>query len=238
MKKILLAAILAIAAIIVGANTVLADNPPGWNGDVKIHEGAGEPSPVTRDEPKVCTFHLHAFNFDSEEHVDWWIIKGEPFDSLPVLTGSATTSTDGAFVSTVYSLSDGHYKLFWAGEQAGGAKHKVFKVECSTPTPSESPSASPSESVAPSPSSSPTPSPSESVSPSVTPSLTPLPSESTGTGTHHRSILPRPTPPATDVDGAAATVHETPAIGLVILLIASAAAIAGWFAYRNRPKRL
>jgi hypothetical protein len=237
MRKLVFAAVLAIAAILIGAGVTLAqDNPPGWNGDVKIHEGAGEPSPVTRDEPKVCSFHLHAFNFDSQEQVDWWIIKGEPFDTLPVLTGQTVTNTDGVFVSTVYSLSEGHYKLFWAGEQAGGAKHKVFKISCQ-PTPTESPSTSPSESVTPSPSSTSTPSASATETiPSATPSPS-MPTSSIGSPTASTPTGPSHTLPPTDTsEQATASISPTANMLLVIGAIIGATGFILFVLEYRKPK--
>jgi hypothetical protein len=58
---------LAVVAVLVAAFgvTQFALAATGNNGTIKIHEGAGEPSPVTKDEPHVCTFHIHALFFDA-----------------------------------------------------------------------------------------------------------------------------------------------------------------------------
>lgn len=207
MKKIFAAGLIALLALIaIGATSVNATDPiPGWNGTIKTHEGVNEPDPVTRDDPKFCTFHIHALGFDSQEQVDWWIIKGEPFNSTPVLTDTIVTDTDGAYVSTVITLSPDHYKLFWAGEEAGGAKHKVFKVECDTPPasastePSTIPSMTPSES----------PSESPSISPSPSESLTPTPSVDG----------PKLTPPPTDTEGAVSFLATAAGLYLIFGMI-------------------
>jgi hypothetical protein len=207
MRKILTAGVaVTLLLLVFGGMTARADDPvPGWNGTINIHEGATEPAPIERDEPKVCTFHLHGLGFDAGEHVDWWIIKGAPFDSLPILEDGVDVDQDGAYVSQEYTLDPDQYKLFWAGQQAGGAKHKVFKVECAE------------ESVAPStePSTTPSTAPSSSTSPSATPvasvSLpTPTPNVDSGGG-------PDLTPPPTDAVEDAASFALT-AVGLYLLV--------------------
>ena len=186
--KVILSLASAVMLLLASFSVASAADPvPGWNGEVKIHEGSGEPDPVSRDEPKVCTFHLHASGFDSEEQVDWWIIAGEPFDTLPVLEDTVATDANGDYVSEVFDLPVEHYKLFWAGEEAGGAKHKVFKVDCEpepTPTPSPTPTPTPEATPTPTPEATPTPTP-PSVEPTPvdepTPDMT-LPPTDTASG--------------------------------------------------------
>jgi len=48
-----------------------SNNPPGFNGTVKIHEEPGEAEPIMKNEPHVCVFHIHGFNFDSQSS-GWW----------------------------------------------------------------------------------------------------------------------------------------------------------------------
>ena len=117
-----------------GANQASAD-PPGNNGTVKIHEGATENEPLRANEPHVCTFHIHGFNFDANARGTWRIEGWAP-------TGGGTyTGTWGAADGNgdwrspgAMSIPPGHYKLFvWQtmpNDPPGGAKQKVFWVEC------------------------------------------------------------------------------------------------------------
>ena len=126
------------------------DEVPGNNGTVKIHEGAGEPASETRNEPHVCTFHLHFFFADAGDSGTWEIQEWSPGDKGTVaLTGQYTTDENGEDRDPdagTYSLPDGHYKLFWDGDLETNKhdKHKVFWVDCGdvggvseTPTPPE-----------------------------------------------------------------------------------------------------
>src|SRR5687768_17827212 len=54
------------------------DNPPGFNGMVKIHEDPGEPRPIQQTEPKVCMFHIHGLNFDKNSSGTWHIEAWPP----------------------------------------------------------------------------------------------------------------------------------------------------------------
>jgi cell division septation protein DedD len=165
-----------------GASGAAPGGAPGNNGTVKIHDGADEPAPDVRNEPHVCTFHIHAFFLDPGQVVTFEVQSWPPTgDRTTVLTGTITADDEGEGrdpADTAYSLPDGHYKLFVdTGEGTPiKDKHKVFWVECA-PTPTESPTTSPSESPTTSPSESPTTSPSES--PTTSPSESPTsPSES------------------------------------------------------------
>src|SRR5690242_9798599 len=60
----------AIAGPTAGASPTGA---PGNNGTVKIHEGGSETEPIVRNEPHVCTFHLHFFFADAAQTGSWWI---------------------------------------------------------------------------------------------------------------------------------------------------------------------
>lgn len=106
------------------------------------------------------------------------------------------------------------------------------------------PSESPSQSIEPTPTpeGSSSPSPSSTVVPSVSPTVTPTPPSPSASETPSLPDVdtgggPDITPPPTDVDGAAATVHENPIIGWVILFVALSALAIGYYSYRNKPKR-
>ncbi|MFI7501191.1 LPXTG cell wall anchor domain-containing protein [Streptomyces sp. NPDC049687] len=136
----------------------------GDNGDVKTHNSStGEFD--QRDEPKVCSFYLDAFNFDGVQKVVWHIEAWADNDverGETVETGSLALDANGHGRTQDMSLPDGQYKLFWKFDgENGAAKHKVFKVDCeeeggggSSPSPSVSVSASASESASSSPSAS------------------------------------------------------------------------------------
>ena len=148
---------LASAALLVGAlgSAALAAQPevPGNNGTVKIHEGAGEPASEVRNQPHVCTFHLHFFFADAGDTGTWEIQEWSPGDKgTVVLEGTYETDQNGEDRDPdagVYELPDGHYKLFWDGDLDTNKhdKHKVFWVDCedeggqapATPTPTPTP---------------------------------------------------------------------------------------------------
>jgi hypothetical protein len=183
---------LAVVGLVVGAvlapGTIGAspNGPAGNNGTVKIHDGADEPDPEVRNEPHVCTFHLHFFFADPEQAGTWEIRKWAPgAKGAIVMDGTYDTNGDGEDrqpETGAYSLPDGHYKLFWDGDDGKHDKMKVFWVECAPASASPSGSVEASESASPSPSESeeasesPSPSPSGSVEASE--SASPSPSES------------------------------------------------------------
>ena len=111
---------------------------PGNNGTVKIHDGAGEPSPEVRNQPHVCTFHLHFFFADPEQSGAWEIQEWSPGDKgVVVMTGTYDTVGDGDDRQPepgAYKLPDGHYKLFWDGDTGKHDKMKVFWVRCAPTT--------------------------------------------------------------------------------------------------------
>jgi hypothetical protein len=114
---------------------------PGNNGTVKIHEGSTEAEPIVRNEPHVCTFHLHFFFADPFQAGTWEIQEWSPGDKgVVVLDGEYDTNGDGEDRDpddSAYSLPDGHYKLFWDGDLDTDKhdKHKVFWVECAETAP-------------------------------------------------------------------------------------------------------
>ncbi len=130
------------------------DEVPGNNGTVKIHEGAGEPASETRNEPHVCTFHLHFFFADAGDSGTWEIQEWSPGDKgTVVLTGEYTTDENGEDRDPdagTYTLPDGHYKLFWDGDLDTNKhdKHKVFWVDCPA-TPEQTPAPTPEQTPTP-----------------------------------------------------------------------------------------
>jgi hypothetical protein len=193
----------ASAAVGIASLTILASpvgaapaGAPGNNGTVKIHEGAGEPSPEPKNEPHVCTFHVHALHFDSGQVLTFTVQSWEPTgDRSVVLSGSITADATGegrSPVSGAYSLPDGHYRL--TVDTGNGTstqdKHKMFWVQCA----SETPSPTPTETGSPTP----TPTPTETESPTPTPTETGSP---TPTATSSESESPTPTTSAPSSPG-------------------------------------
>src|SRR5205809_4378440 len=130
----LLAVAAATVLLGIGAGSVIARDAPGNNGTVKIHDGATEPSPEVKNQPHVCTFHLHFFFADAGQAGDWWIESWPPTgDRGTVLAGTYLTNANGEDRQPeegAYQLPDGHYKLFWEGRNTQNVKHKVFWVKC------------------------------------------------------------------------------------------------------------
>ena len=126
-----------LVALLAPASPALSNDTPGNNGTVKIHEGAGENDPgEVRNEPHVCTFHLHFYFSDPEQAGTWEIQEWSPGDKgTVVLSGTYDTQGDGEDRQPeegVYTLPNGHYKLFWDGD-LDTQKHdkmKVFWVDC------------------------------------------------------------------------------------------------------------
>ena len=143
---------LVLMALLVPVSPALSNDTLGNNGTVKIHEGEGENDPgEVRNEPHVCTFHLHFYFSDPEQAGTWEIQEWSPGDKgTVVLSGTYDTQGDGEDREPdqgVYTLEPGHYKLFWDGD-LDTEKHdkmKVFWVDCETSTSSTSESSSASE---------------------------------------------------------------------------------------------
>ena len=216
---------------------VLASDTPGNNGTVKIHEGAGETEPgEVRNEPHVCTFHLHFYFADPEQAGTWEIQQWAPTGQkgTVVLSGTYDTAGDGVDRQPeegVYSLPDGHYKLFWDGD-LDTSKHdkmKVFWVDCGGEAPVESASTQP---VTP-------PSTPPSTAPSAAPSGEELPAA--GSPPPNGAVLGvTATPPPTDTDA-----PSTPSdgswrvalIGLAALLAAGSLLLPSPASIRLRTRR-
>ena len=120
------------AGIAVAASGPVAGN----NGTVKIHEGpmSNEPQPEIRNEPHVCTFHMHFFFSDAFQSGDWWIDQQAPTGSDPaVLGGFYDADANGEVTTAEFGLPSGHYTLNWEGRDLQNIKHKTFWVTCENP---------------------------------------------------------------------------------------------------------
>jgi hypothetical protein len=240
-----LAGAAGVAAVVLlgtaGASGASPGGAPGNNGTVKIHDGADEPAPEVRNEPHVCTFHIHAFFLDPGQVVTFEVQSWPPTgDRTTVLTGTITADDEGEGrdpADTAYSLPDGHYKLFVdTGEGTPiKDKHKVFWVECA-PTPTESPTTSPSESPTTSPSESPTTSPSESPTTSPSESPTTSPSGTTPAGevttapptSQVAGVTPPPPPPSGGLPMTGSPALLVAMLGLVLLLAGGGVLLSPW----------
>ena len=134
-------ALLVFAASSPAAATGGGNSPNGFNGTVKIHEEPGEAEPIRQNEPHVCNFHIHGFNFDASA-TGWWRIDGwapDPGKSTGTVMAEnwGPADANGDWRTHPMTLHDGHYKLFWdqtTPQAPGGQKHKVFWVECNAGT--------------------------------------------------------------------------------------------------------
>jgi hypothetical protein len=111
------------------------DLAPGNRGTVKIHR-ATTPDDDRRDEPKVCPFRIVGFGFPDDADLVITIEgHGGPNagpDSFDTTLAADQLSPEGDFAIAGPALADGMYKLYVENTTApGGAKQKVFKIDCS-----------------------------------------------------------------------------------------------------------
>jgi len=197
-------AVAGVIALLLVASVAMVAQPAQATsnfGTVKIHEGNTEAENVVNTEPQVCTFHLHWMFYWPMASGTWRIESWPPTgDGTTVLSGTYLTGWDGTYRSPaspdVYTLPDGHYKLYWQGTFDHTPKHKTFWVVCeeATPTPTPEPTPTPTPEVTPTPTPEPTPTPSESIQgETATPEPTPTPSESVQGATSEPTGTPPPT---------------------------------------------
>src|SRR5215216_1999543 len=136
-RKVLALVVLALAILVGLAAAQVASAANGNPGTVKIHNGAAEPTPLTKNQPHVCTFHIHALFFGANQTLSFAIRSWPPTgDRTTVLSGTIRTDGSGrgrAPATGAYSLPNGHYKLF-VTTATGQVKHKVFWVRCAVST--------------------------------------------------------------------------------------------------------
>lgn len=120
------------------ADGVTAAGPPspapGNAGTVKIHRST-TPDDDRRNEPQVCEFRIVGFGFPADAELEITIEgHGGPNagpDSFSGTVGSSALSADGDWAVSGPDLADGMYKLYVENTTApGGAKQKVFHVDC------------------------------------------------------------------------------------------------------------
>jgi hypothetical protein len=243
-----LTAVAGVLALLLVASVAMVAQPAQATsnfGTVKIHEGNTETENVVDNEPQVCTFHLHWMFYTAWSSGTWRIESWPPTgDGTTVLSGTYLTGWDGTYRSPaspdVYSLPNGHYKLYWQGTWDRTPKHKVFWVVCEepTPTPTEEPTPTPTEEPTPTPTPTPTeeptptPTPSESIQgETATPEPTPTPSESVQGVTSE----PTDTPPPT---GTSSPTQESSGQPLFAALICLAFGLLGAFGARAQRRSI
>ena len=125
--KGLLTMFAAVAVLMFAAATPAYADPPGFNGTVKIHEEPGEAEPIKRNEPHVCVFHVHGFNFDANARgwyrIDGWAPTAGNMGRGRTEWGPANGA--GEWKSGAITLAPGHYKLFFdqtAPQAPGGGE--------------------------------------------------------------------------------------------------------------------
>ena len=128
-RAVVVTAMSALLALVV-AGPAAAQDPEGNNGSVKIHAGANEPSDERRSEPQVCTFHIHAFNFDPHQELRYTITNVD--DGGVVEAGSFEVNQRGQGrepAGDAMSVPNaGSYRLDVATNDGG--KSKTFQVTC------------------------------------------------------------------------------------------------------------
>lgn len=193
---------------------------PGNNGTVKVEDSVNPKSEPAND-PHVCAFDLKFYFADPAQAGDWLVKSWPPTgDKTVVLSGTYDTDDvgfDREPEEGYFGLPNGHYKLFWRGDESKLWKHKVFWVDCASPTPTPTPT--------PTPPPTPTPTPTPTLTPSSTPSEGP-PSTPT------RRVVD--TPPPTSTVEPAPTSESTLAWPYAALVVVVAAAVA--LATRRRVK--
>lgn len=102
----------------------------GNNGTVKVHD-EGTADGARHNEPKVCSFRLTGFGFDTAQPLTASIAgHGGSNAGVGNAEAVAVTDADGDFAIGPFTMEEGMYKLTWSTGQRGDTKHKVFKVSC------------------------------------------------------------------------------------------------------------
>lgn len=110
------------------------EEPPGNKGTVKVHE-TGTPDDDRREEPKLCDFRIVGFGFPEDAelaiHIEGHGGPNAGPDTFDGVVTSAQLSEAGDWAIDGPTLADGMYKLYVENTTApGGAKQKVFKIDC------------------------------------------------------------------------------------------------------------
>lgn len=209
---------------------------PGNNGTVKIEDSVN-PKPEPANDPHVCQFDIKFFFSDAGQTGDWHIQSWPPTgDKTTVLEGTYDTNGQGFDrqpASGYYSLPDGHYKLFWKGDEEKLWKHKVFWVECEqtepteTPTPTEKPKPTETPTPTEKPEPTETPKPIHTPAPTETNKVDPTPKPTGDVGpSTGKTNPPHATLPATDTLDAVSSAPASDSWRIVLLAMAGLLAAA------------
>jgi len=218
---------------------------PGVNATVKIHRDEPEPNPEIKNQPHVCTFHVHGFNFDEGETGVWWIQGWPPTGGPPARDPAnavmgpepyVATEDDGSnayeWRTTVRTLPDGHYKLFVEQSHTNGSgdtvvtyKHKVFWVECAAVTATPTPTATGTPTPTPTPTGSVA---GETSTPTATPSTESSVAGGTGTPGAEQSVQGGTGTPGAVPNTATPSGGTTPMAGLLAMLLLLSIGALGW----------
>src|SRR5437867_3871618 len=119
------------------SNTQTGRSPNGNNGTLKVHgPGDTEDEPIRANEPHPgCTFHLHGFGIDASSSGRWHIEGQGGNAGSSTRDGTWAANASGEWKTAVIAgMASGHYKAeAWQtlpNDPNGGAKQKVFWVEC------------------------------------------------------------------------------------------------------------
>jgi hypothetical protein len=150
-----LALVLAVpSAALAADHDTSSHNPPGNNGTIKIDYAAPADSGHANRPHPGCAFQLRMFNFDDDQYGTVTFVGQAPTKLGTLLTQSHVLLSDdaaggGQDVDAVYSYTSQqlglvgrpqakqgwHVKVLVDADNApGGAKQKVFWLDCPTPT--------------------------------------------------------------------------------------------------------
>jgi hypothetical protein len=122
---------LLFGLVLAGLVSTVAFAGNGNNGTVKIHDGSTDSEPTIKNEPHVCTFHLHFFFADAGQTGPWSIDQQPPTGTASTgLSGAYLTGSNGEYQTSEFGLPIGHYTLSWQGRNDQNIKHKTFWVVC------------------------------------------------------------------------------------------------------------
>lgn len=107
------------------------DSPPGFNGTLKIHEDPEKDPPQVNNEPQVCRFHLHGFNFDAASSGTWRIASIAPTNNGVTRNGSWRADASGEWLMRPGIIPNGRYQVDIDQTGApGGTKSANFTSSC------------------------------------------------------------------------------------------------------------
>jgi hypothetical protein len=161
---------------------------------VKVHDAStGQEASTQGNEPWVCSFWVTFTTTGDAESGTWQLLSWPPTgDGTVIDFGAYDTSVTGSASTPTLSPSAGHYRFEWQVTGDSNSKNKTLWVadECgataSTPTPTASATASPTDEVAPTDDSSP--------SQAASPSDEPTPTEEVAAPSQEPAASGEPTP--------------------------------------------